>query len=207
MRRFFLAAAIAALAVAYAGGRDDYDSREWRDEIARGYLPYRKLTYDEFPVCDGVPTPHWMHTEGFFHYSFKATSVEREDQIVVRVVEMKIRSGFDQNKSWRRSTFSETKALLLHEQGHLDINELHAADFRKATLPEGIGADRAEAFDDLQDKLKALCSRIADESNKEQERYDRETAHGTNANAQERWTADLRKRLTERQIDYWDKNG
>jgi hypothetical protein len=207
MRRLLFAAAVALLAVAYARMADDYNSPEWKDEIAHGYRPYRKLTYDDFPVCDGVPTQHWMHTEGFFHYSFKSSWRKRDADYVARVVEMTIRSGFDVNKSWRRSTFSETKALLEHEQGHLDINELHAADFRAAKLPEGTGETQAAALEDLREKMKALCAKFGDESNAEQEKYDKETNHGANTELQSRWTEALRKRIEDRHIDYWDKNG
>jgi hypothetical protein len=206
MRKFFIAATISLLAVAYGRVVDDFTSPEWKDEIARGYLPYRKLTYDDFPVSDGVPARHLMHTEGFFHYTFKSKWLNRGGAFVAHVVEMNVRSGFDQNKSWRRSTFSETRALLEHEQGHLDINELHTAQLRSAKWPEGTGASSTDALNDLKEKISALCKKIGDESNKEQERYDEETAHGVDAKQQARWTEALRKRVEENKITYWDKN-
>jgi hypothetical protein len=148
-----------------------------------------------------------MHTEGFFHYTFKATIESPGDIVCARVAEISIRSGFDQNKSWRRSTFSETKALLEHEQGHLDINELHAFDFKSAQLPTGYGLTSSAALEDLKSKLEKLCDKCSDEAKKEQNKYDDETEHGGKADEQTRWTALLRERLEERHIVYWDKKG
>lgn len=200
--------ALIALALLFATGaapRDDFGSAEWKDEIARGYLPYRKLTYDDFPIADGVPIPHWMHTEGFVHYGFKASWSSDGGRFRASVTEFSVRSGFDQNKSWRRSTITATKALLEHEQGHLDLIELHAADFRKATLPSGAGVSGPAALEDLRQKLEALADRYSAEGRTEQDLYDVQTGHGAKPDAQALWTAQIRKRLRERGITPWDQ--
>jgi len=139
MRRNWIAATLAIVALAAPIAGDNYNSPEWKDEIAHGFLPYRKLTFDDFPIANGVPTPHLMHTEGFLHYSYRATWTSDGQTATARVSQISIRSGFDQNKSWQQSGITESKALLAHEQGHLDISELHAYDFRKAPLPTGSG--------------------------------------------------------------------
>ncbi|MFI5387096.1 MAG: DUF922 domain-containing protein [Fimbriimonadales bacterium] len=204
MRRKLIAAGLMLAVLASALPADDFNSPEWKSEIAHGYLPYRKLTYDDFPVANGVPTPHWMHTEGFFHYSYKTRWSERDGVITAKVTEIVIRSGFDQNKSWKQGTITETKALLEHEQGHLDINELHASEFRKATMPEGIGSTGIEAMEDLKVKIRAVCDKWDQESKAEQAKYDNDTNHGAIQAQQEAWTAALKKRLEENRISYWD---
>lgn len=204
MRVRLLAACLCLAALAVGG--EDYSSSEWRGEIERGYLPYLKLTFDDFAISDGVATPHWMNTKGFVHYTYRATVSVDGGLYQAKVAEISIRSGFDANRSWRRSSVPEQVALLQHEQGHLDINEIHAADMRKLVLPTGTGYDRAGAFEDLAERLKAEADKISDESQAEQDKYDSETKHGTDHQQQEFWTSTLRKRLRELKIVYWNRS-
>ncbi len=183
---------------------DDFGSSEWKDEVAHGYLPYRKLKYEDFPIADGIPTPHLMHTEGFFHYSYKARWSQDGDSFTARISELTVRSGFDQNKSWKQSTFRETKALLDHEQGHLDISELHTNEFRKSRIPVGSGDTGVAALEDLKTKIREISDRCNQESREEQAKYDQETSHGANTASQQQWTAALRQRLDEAHVTYWD---
>jgi hypothetical protein len=205
VRRFVFL--VCLVLVAFSGGafHDDYDSAEWKREIAEGYLPYRELAFEDFPVSDGYPTRHLMRTIGFLHYSFRANVVQEGARMVARIQEISVRSGFDQNRSWKKSTFSEKKALLAHEQGHLDLNELCAADFKKAKRPEGIGTNPKAAVDDLSIKLEALCQQCGSQFKIEQERYDVETIHGANLAKQTEWQDAIRKRLAAQGIESSEK--
>ncbi|HTQ09489.1 MAG TPA: DUF922 domain-containing protein [Fimbriimonadaceae bacterium] len=174
---------------------DNFSSPAWKDEISHGYLPYHRLTYDDFPIANGVPTPHLMHTQGFLHYSFQASWKSDGDSATAHITEMSIRSGFDQNRSWQQSGITETKALLAHEQGHLDINELYANQFRENPLPTGTASTGPEAMEDLKQKVEAISQRCEEGSKQEQARYDEDTNHGANQDEQNRWNQDLAKRL------------
>jgi hypothetical protein len=82
---------------------------------------------------------------------------------------------------------------LPHEQGHLDINELHSrrlAEMSLDMLPHGVGGDPKEASADLRRKVEALTSRVSGEAKKEHAQYDAETAHG-----KREWSAAIQARL------------
>ena len=81
--------------------------------------------------------------------------------------------------------------LLEHEQLHFDIAEVAVrkiaarfADFKGACAEAG-----------ATDRLQEMVVQADRELQQEQQRYDRETAHGTNARAQEQWKLKIRKAL------------
>jgi hypothetical protein len=91
----------------------------------------------------------------------------------------------------RRSVLQREMQLLEHEQLHFDIAEVTArkiaarfADFKSACGEAG-GTDR----------IQEMVVQADRELQQEQQRYDRETAHGTNARAQEQWKLKIRKAL------------
>jgi hypothetical protein len=207
MRRNIIAACLALATLAGAVTVDEYSSPEWKEEIAKGFLPYRKLTMDDFPVDDQVSSSHWMHTEGFFHYEYKASWTESRGEATAKITQLTVRSGFNQKKSWKRGSVS-TDVLLEHEQGHLDISELHANAIRfLSPMPVGRGYTGQAAMDDLKAKLKAVCDKNIRDSQAEQDRYDTETNHGADKAKQKIWSAGLRRQLDEARITYWDKAG
>jgi hypothetical protein len=124
---------------------------------------------------------------------------------MARITEWKVRSGFNRNKSWRKSGFKDVERLLPHEQGHLDINELHSRRLARVELddlPTGTGDTSEEAIDDLKSKLKAFTAKLSKDDQTEQDAYDAETAHGTNKSRQEAATAALQERLRQAGISH-----
>jgi hypothetical protein len=206
MRRALFLACFALAALAGGALLDDFDTAEWKREVADGYFPYGKLGYEDFPVNDGHPARYLMHTIGFLHYSFRADVVVKQGKYTAVISQISVRSGFDQNRSWKKTTFTERKALLAHEQGHLDINELHAANFRKAKKPEGQGSNPKAAVEDLSVKLDDLCERCGNAARIEQDKYDEETKHGAAEEKQREWIEAIRKRFRDGGLKYWDKN-
>ena len=80
----------------------------------------------------------------------------------------------------------------------LDIFELHLRPLTEMPLdklPVGEGVDPQAASADLWRKLLALANRVVEENNREQERYDLETAHGQNFSKQREWSAAIQARL------------
>ena len=195
------------VAIAAIAGADEYDSPEWKEEIAKGHLPYRKLTMEDFPVNDRGPSPPLMKTESFFNYQVKVKGTQKDGEAVAEVTEFTVRSGFDQSQSWRRPGVDNIPDMLVHEQGHLDISELHAYAFRHSTLPKGTGTTRKTAIEDLKAKMEALSKRHIEEARAEQELYDKETNHGMNTVQQRRWNQAIAMRLRDCKIVYWDKAG
>ena len=175
-------------------------------EIAQGYLPYRRLTAADFPVRDNEPSRHGMYTLGFRRYNYRAATARGADgRFSARVTDWVVRAGFNRNRSWRKSWFKRVDELLPHEQGHLDISLLHSARFARTSLdelPTGEGATAKAAADDLRKKLEALLQRVTKGAQAEQDAYDAATSHGENRLKQQEWTARINRRLRDAGIRY-----
>jgi hypothetical protein len=89
----------------------------------------------------------------------------------------------------------ESGLTLQHERTHFDLSEVQArrARLAMAALPSPCALD-----DQARD---ALLQPIAQDDAREQERYDRETAHGTNARRQAEWDERVRTWLRELPAD------
>jgi len=197
---------ILLLGVAFTShGEALYEAPPWREEIANGYFPYHRLAAIDFPVNDHLDPEYGMYTSMFFHYWYEHRSIVRNGHVVDRVTKWLVWSGFDRNKSSRKSWFKLSKEALPHEQGHLDINELYSrrlAEMSLDILPRGEGADPKEASADLRRKIEALADRISGEETKEHDQYDAETAHGKNLPKQQKWSAAIQARLNRAGIHF-----
>ena len=148
--------------------------------------------------------------------SMSAISIDAAWECEAGALVSSARATFDPSKSWwrnaqggvwggvaerasssqaqqgaRRNSMQRDLQLLDHEQIHFDIAEVTVRkivarfeDFRSACAEPG-GTDRIQEMVVLADR----------ELQAEQQRYDRETAHGTNARAQEQWKLKVRKAL------------
>ena len=173
--------------------------------MARGYFPYHRLAATDFPVNNHVNPEYGMYTWVFFHYSYNHRWSIQHGHVVDRVTKWRVWSGFDRNKSSRKSWFKLGNEALLHEQGHLDINELYSrrlAEMSLDMLPRGEGADPKEASADLVRKIEALADRVSGEETKEHDQYDAETAHGKNLSKQQKWSAAIQARLNRAGIHF-----
>jgi Bacterial protein of unknown function (DUF922) len=185
-------------AVAGASEKTVYDTPEWKKEIATGYLPYHQLISADFPIDDKAHPRSRIYTTGFFHYEYKYRCAVRAGRASACVTKWIVRSGFDQHESSRKSWFAPFPEVLLHEQGHLDINEIysrHLAETELDKLPVGEGVTAQEAVADLRGKLGQLADQCSRCAQAEQDRYDAETAHGANKLKQEEATAAIASRL------------
>jgi Bacterial protein of unknown function (DUF922) len=179
-------------------GQALHEAPPWKEEMANGYFPYRRLAASDFPVKDHVNPEYGMYTWVFFHYSYNHRCIIQNDHVVDRVTKWLVWSGFDRNKSSRKTWFKLANEALPHEQGHLDINELHSRRLAKMSLdmlPHGEGADPKEASAGLRRKVEALADRVSGEAKKEHDQYDAETAHGKNLPKQREWSAAIQARL------------
>jgi hypothetical protein len=170
----------------------------WKEEMAKGYFPYHRLTAADFPINDHVDPGYGVYTWMFFHYWYEHRWIVRNGHVSERITKWLVWSGFDRNKSSRKSWFTLGNEALLHEQGHLDINELYSrrlAEMSLDKLPYGEGADPKEASADLRRKVEALADRVCGEAKKEHDRYDAETANGKNLSKQREWSAAIQVRL------------
>jgi hypothetical protein len=170
----------------------------WKEEMAKGYFPYHRLAATDFPVNDHVDPEYGVYTWMFFHYWYNHRWIVQNGHVIDRITKWVVWSGFDRNKSSRKSWFNLDNEALLHEQGHLDINELYSrrlAEMSLDKLPYGEGADPKEASADLIRKVEALADRVSGEAKEEHDRYDAETANGKNLLKQREWSAAIQVRL------------
>ena len=94
------------LGVAFTSrGEPLYEAPPWREEIANGYFPYHRLAAIDFPLNDRVNPEYGMYTWMFFHYSYKHRLIKRNGHVIARVTKWLVWSGFDRNKSSRKSWF------------------------------------------------------------------------------------------------------
>jgi hypothetical protein len=148
--------------------------------------------------------------------SMSAISIDAEWECEGGALVSSVRAAFDPEKSWwrnaqggvwggvagrtssseaqqgaRRNSMQRDMQLLEHEQLHFDLAELTSrkiaarfADFKTAC---------AEGGDT--DPIHAMVVQADRELQEEQQRYDRETGHGTNVRAQDQWKIKIRKAL------------
>jgi hypothetical protein len=168
-----------------------------------GQIPYRTLTWTDFPVVSERPKPDewamtWGYVEDDYHYRWTSTG----GKFRISLTDLTVRSGLDVKKSWRWQAMpqADLDRLLPHEQGHLDINEIVALKLRKLKLsdwPQGEGKTSAAAISDLEDKIANVVKEAGATGLTEQELYDRETRHGVRLEAQKRWAARIRLEMSE----------
>lgn len=96
--------------------------------------------------------------------------------------------SFSPKRSWLRGEGSP--GLLRHEQLHFDITELFARRLRKELA--SISDCRV-----LAKKAEAMHSQMFEASSRYQDRYDRETQHGTRPEEQAQWQLRIEKELAE----------
>lgn len=101
----------------------------------------------------------------------------------------KVETFFYPDLSWVKLG-KKSPRLLAHEQLHFDITELHGRKLRKLM---------AEYVPNLKADLKKVLERIYQKNESErrqmQEKYDRETRHGQNEEAQVKWEIFIKTEL------------
>jgi phage tail-like protein len=98
---------------------------------------------------------------------------------------------FDKDSSWMKDDATKKdSAVLHHEQRHFDIAELYARKLRKR-IKELSEKDRT------QENIDKIAKELADEMEKEQNKYDEDTNHGTDADKQKEWDQKIDKEMQE----------
>jgi len=106
---------------------------------------------------------------------------------------------FDVRNSWVRQSHLNDKSLLLHEQGHFDMAELLARQFRQQ-LSETTFSRAGYA-----DSIKLLFNNLLSGAYIAQEKYDTETSHGMNRKRQAYWQSWIASELKKLE-GFADKN-
>jgi hypothetical protein len=170
-----------------------------RRDAAQGYVAYRQLAWEDFPINPNPPAGLSAWTQTYIRYNFRTSWKRSGSGYTASLTSLDVRSGFVPSKMWRKPKFStDGVKLLAHEQGHVDINEVEARKLRALTpeqWPVGTGQTSADASADLGARVKRLIQNAIAEVSRQNAVYDAETEHGQIAEAQDKWSARLRRQL------------
>ena len=157
---------------------------------ADGAIPYnrkRPLTYEDFRgrIPENVPEGNVAQTVAVIGYQMKSrTAGGRTEAIVTLSLVMA------PNTAWMKPA-GRTPEVLRHEQVHFDIAAIYACRLKQELestffFPES-----------LKEQLRNIYQSVNQATANEQARYDMETLHGIDAEAQARWEAAIARKLRE----------
>lgn len=134
------------------------------------------LTWSDFIGEPDLSRPFHANTSSGMSYAWSMKTMDNEIELVY-----KVEAFFFPEESWVKGG-TGSDHLLVHEQLHFDITELHARKLRKAMAE----------FDPMKTQnvkptLQALYKRTEAERAHMQQRFDAETKHSTNVKAQLKW--------------------
>ncbi len=151
---------------------------------------YKQLEWGDFqgPVPSGTQfsAETWSGIEGSWEGTVKLKK-EGTGQYRAGLKNPKAKSKFDKKKSWSKPA-DRTPELLKHEQYHLDISEYWAKELEKKLKEvKGKGRNPDEAAADAEKQGEAAKADCEKKRQEMQEKYDKETDHGRNADKQKEW--------------------
>jgi uncharacterized protein (DUF1697 family) len=178
------APAPSTLAPRTSTGLDDLMRRDMVADRAFAWST-RRLTWDDFqgdPPTDGSEGAVTSYT---IYSAWKC----RGDAFEFRVV-----AGFRPRQSWVKAIVLrdsvQRRTVLVHEQTHFDLAEVHARLMRRAFRELDRPCRQSDG------ELSDLAQRLGQAEKAEQRRYDAETKHGLLGDEQTRWSLQTRRRLT-----------
>lgn len=154
----------------------------WKDE---------PLSWDDFRASPVKESPFKANTNAGISYSW---NLKNENGVIS--LNYEVYSFFNPHSSWVMPT-SKSDYLLNHEQLHFDITELHARKLRKALKNLKI----EELQKDPKAVLNSFYTKIEKERSAMQHKYDRETNHSINKEAEAKWQKFVKEELSKLQ-DY-----
>ncbi len=162
------------------------------DQEESGAL-WRGITWDDF---EGTPPegadkePEAARIAIFLKYAPKRVQVwydKAARKWKAKYTKIEVTNFMDKSQSWVLPGH-KTAALLNHEQKHFDLNEVYRQLLQEALEKlEGEGDTQRDALKDLNKKVAETTAKFEAEAKKQQERYDKETDHGRNAEKQAEW--------------------
>lgn len=155
--------------VFYASAQQSPDKIFWGEN---------KLTWEDFRGKPDKTSSFQANTSAGLSYSW---GVRSENGAVT--LNYEVFSYFNPNSSWVYPESRGNAHLLSHEQLHFDITELHARKLRKKLSEVKID----QLGKDPRATLNKLYENIEKERAAMQAKYDKETSHSINKEAEARW--------------------
>ena len=127
---------------------------------------------------------------GLFFFTDYDSEIRRQ-KVTLKLTAIRFVGYVDRSRSWRRRDLDT--ALLDHEQGHFDINEIYVRrasalihdQLRKPSGVQVVARTRKQAEKALNDKIGELIEPIVYDLRQAHANYDRQTIHGTIKDQQE----------------------
>ncbi len=154
----------------------------WQDE---------PLSWIDFKAAPVKESPFQANTNAGISYSW---NLKNENGVISLLYE--VYSFFNPHNSWVVPT-SKSDYLLAHEQLHFDITELHARKLRKALS----NVKMQQLGKDPKTFLNSLYSKFEKERSAMQQKFDRESNHSMNKEAEAKWQIFVKEEL-DRLKDY-----
>ncbi|HSI69548.1 MAG TPA: DUF922 domain-containing protein [Gillisia sp.] len=168
---FFLCAITAGQA------QPDPEKIYWQDE---------PLSWEDFKARPAKGSSFQANTNAGLSYSW---NLKNDNGIVS--LKYEVYSFFNPQSSWVIPA-SKSEYLLKHEQLHFNITELHARKLRKALA----GLEIEQLGEDPKAVLNSFYTRIEKERAVMQHKYDLETNHSLNKEAEARWQKFVKEELS-----------
>lgn len=155
-------------------------------------VPKEKYTYAEKPILDwsdfmGTPpvnAHHAANVNSGIAFSYQVKKNNRNTYIIT----FEVRSEFYPQLSWKKNLNENNSDLLRHEQQHWNISEVYAHKLRDAF-------DQYRPNRNYKREIDQIFKSIESQRQQLQARYDRETNHGLNRQAQRDWEVRIAEML------------
>ncbi|MDX1544855.1 MAG: DUF922 domain-containing protein [Christiangramia sp.] len=134
----------------------------------------RPLTWQDFRAEPVESLSYSANTNSGIGYSWDYSTATGTP-----VLNHEVTSNFYPEHSWVKEV-DDMEYLLDHEQLHFDISELHARKLRKALAEYEIGRN-------IRLDLKRIYNKVETERSLMQKRFDKETSHSEDFDAEMRW--------------------
>lgn len=171
-------------AAASSTSLDDLLGGDLAQDHAFPWSAARRLVWDDF---QGTPPTEGMEGAKTSYGLYSAWKCKGE------AFQFRVVAGFRTTQSWVKPFVVrdsvQSRSILVHEQTHFDLAEVHARLMRRYFAGLAGPCRRTDA------ELSAIAQRLEDEAAAEERRYDAETNHGLEARRQAEWTLQTRRRL------------
>lgn len=159
----------------------------------------RPLKWEDFtgPVAARAAPENVAVTAASLGWSYEYALERAGASCIYRITRIEAWAVFDPSASWVKPGH-RTASVLAHEQGHFDITQIHKLRFEQdsrrlvgATGTCTGGSTRRASKSvaaEVEQRVQPLYDRAWREHTRAQEAYDRETRHGMDAAAQQRWS-------------------
>lgn len=149
------------------------------------YWQEEPLTWNDFQAPPVKSSPYQANTNAGLSYSW---GLRAENGIVE--LQYEVLSYFNPHLSWVVPA-SRNEYLLKHEQLHFDITELHARKLRRELA--NVTVDKLGK--NAKSVLNAYYKRVEKERDLMQRKYDKETNHSINKEAEAKWQKFVKEEL------------